>query len=268
MFTYNTCFSSDCGLCSSCCKDRDTRVYASPYDKAFSDYHDDEVKEVVKKAKELKENKFHNLPIHDILGKVMGVKSHTIYIPLDKRIRKIKEQIEENEIYHRLWMEELERTNEHFSEPDFQGSRTKRNPDFCPDGLPDLTPGLTNIPHQIPDYNDKNVMKKIDNYRNKYWKDMEVLKKKYGFENYESVGTIPKNVTLTERQYNKIKLPSDLTLKKGEKFKLINCSNYTCDNIQCLDMNAIYCAETRILDIPMYTEGSNYELCGLCLLGK
>jgi hypothetical protein len=239
----------------------------SPYGDEFSDYHHDDAKVVVKKAKDLKKNKFQNLPINDIIGFVMGVKSHTIYVPLDKRIKKIKEQIEENEMYHRLWVEELQRTNEHFSVPYFQGSCIKRNPDFCPDGLPDLTQGLTTIPHQQPDYNDKEVMKKIEIYRTQYWKDMEILKKKYGFKDYKSVGTIPTNVTLTERQYNKIKLPSDLTLKKGEEFKLLNCLNYSCDNINCLDMNAIYCAETRTLDIPMYTQGSQYEICGLCLLG-
>ena len=90
MFAYNQCFSSNCGLCSSCCKDPNNRVYVSPYGDEFSDYHHDDAKVVVKKAKDLKENKFQNLPINDIIGFVMGVKSHTIYVPLDKRIKKIK----------------------------------------------------------------------------------------------------------------------------------------------------------------------------------
>ena len=97
---------------------------------------------------------------------------------------------------------------------------------------------------------------------------MEVLKNKYQFKDYNSIGIIPTSVSLTEKQYNKIKLPSDLTLKKGAKFTLLRDCDHCCDNINCLDMNSIYCAETRTLDIPIYTQDAQYELCGLCLLGK
>ncbi len=273
MFTFKECFSSDCGHCSCCCKGKGEMVYISPYDDTFADYQDSEAKEAVKKAKELKKNKFRHLPIreggwgtlHDILGNVMGVKSHAIYIPLDKRIKKVKEQIEENESKHRRWMEDFERVNEL---PVNKGSLVKRLPEFSPDGLPDLTPGIISIPYQEPDYNDKEVMKKIDIYRDQYWKDMKDLKNKFQFKNYKSIGTIPTSVQLTEKQYIKIKLPSDLTLKKGAKFTLLRDNNHCCDTINCLDMNSIYCAESRTLDIPIYTQDAQYEICGLCLLGK
>ena len=265
MFTFKECFSSDCGHCSACCRDKGERAYVSPYDDTFSDYQDSEAKEAVKKTKELKKNKFHHLPIHNILGKVMGVKSHTIYVPLDKRIQKVKIQIEENNIKHKLWIDELERVSEL---PVNKGSKVRRISEFSPDGLPDLTPEITSIPYQEPDYNDKAVMKKIEVYREQYWKDMEVLKNKYQFKDYNSIGTIPTSVSLKEKQYNKIKLPSDLTLKKGAKFTLLRDCDHCCDNINCLDMNSIYCAETRTLDIPIYTQDAQYELCGLCLLGK
>lgn len=264
MFTFNECFSSDCGMCSACCKGKG--VYVSPYGDAFSDYQCDEAKEAVKKAEGLKKTIFNHLDIHGILGNVMGVKAHTIYIPLEKRIQKVNKQIEENKIKHRLWVEELERENT--TSLQFGGSNIRRLTPFDPAGLPDLTQGLTDVPYQEPDYNDKEVMRKIDIYRDQYWKDMEVLKNKYRFKDYKSIGTIPKFVTLNDNQYNKIKLPSDLTLRKGANFKLLNVLNYSCDNIQCLDMNSIYCAETRTLDIPMYTQDSQYEVCGLCLLGK
>ena len=264
MFTFDVCFSSDCGLCSACCKG--TGMYVSPYGDAFSEYQCGEAKEAVKKAEGLKKTKFNHLDIHDILGNVMGVKAHTIYIPLAKRIQKVNIQIEENKIKHRRWVKELDRENT--TSHQFSGSSIRRLKTFSPDGLPDLTQGLTDVPYQDPDYNDKGVMRKIDIYRDQYWKDMEVLKNKYRFKDYKSIGTIPKFVTLNDNQYNKIKLPSDISLRKGAKFKLLNVLNYSCDNIQCLDMNSIYCAETRTLNIPMYTHDSQYEVCGLCLLGK
>jgi hypothetical protein len=307
MFTFDVCFSSDCGLCSACCKG--TGMYVSPYGDAFSEYQCGEAKEAVKKAEGLKKTKFNHLDIHDILGNVMGVKAHTIYIPLAKRIQKVNIQIEENKIKHRRWVKELDRENttshqfsgssidrenttshpwrvsaserwskegrreqsndrENTTSHQFSGSSIRRLKTFSPDGLPDLTQGLTDVPYQDPDYNDKGVMRKIDIYRDQYWKDMEVLKNKYRFKDYKSIGTIPKFVTLNDNQYNKIKLPSDISLRKGAKFKLLNVLNYSCDNIQCLDMNSIYCAETRTLNIPMYTHDSQYEVCGLCLLGK
>ena len=58
MFTFKECFSSDCGHCSACCRDKGERDYVSPYDDTFSDYQDSEAIEAVKKTKELKLWKF------------------------------------------------------------------------------------------------------------------------------------------------------------------------------------------------------------------
>ena len=104
-FTFKECFSSDCGHCSKCCKDLKNFKFISPYDDQFSNTHDKEVKELILKAKHLQSNdKFKNLSSNTILSNIMKVKTGAVYISLDKRIKREKEKIQENQKKHDLMM--------------------------------------------------------------------------------------------------------------------------------------------------------------------
>ena len=263
MFTYPQCFSSDCGYCSSCNDDKKSIIYNSPFNEVFENTHGKEVKDIISKTKDIKNKGISSLDSNIILGKVLSIKTKSVYIPLEKYIAHEKELIKKNEEKHVMYM------LENYTDED--GSREtliRRLPQFDPAGLPDLTPGVVDIPYQIPDYTDKNVMKKIDDYREEYWKNMEILKKKYNFQDHKKYGDIPKNVIISDKQFNVIKLPDDIKLQERSSFRLLKSYNYSCDNILCLDMSSIYCAETRTLDIPIYTHNKEFELCGLCLLGR
>lgn len=262
MFTYPQCFSSNCGYCSSCNGDKKSIIYNSPYNEVFENTHDKEVKDLISKTKDIKNKGKSSLDPNTILGKVLSIKTKSVYIPLEKYIAHEKELIKENQEKHDMYMLENFPDND-----DSRETLIRRLPHFDPAGLPDLTPGIVDIPYQIPDYTDKNVMKKIDDYRDAYWKNMEILKKKYNFQDHKKFGDIPKNVIISDKQFNVIKLPDDIKLQKRSSFRLLNSYNYACDNISCLDMNSIYCAETRTFDIPIYTHNKEFELCGLCLLG-
>jgi len=205
------------------------------------------------------------------------------YISLEKRIEKEKEKIEQNELSHRTTIRNLngmiggltdEDDDEDYDEDYYDyygcGDRERiirRLPHFDPSGLPDLTPGVTEIPYKIPDYNDPEVMKEINEYRDEYWKDMDTFMEKYKVKTRKDKGDLPSNVTLSDRQFDHIELPSDLTLEKKSSFQLLNNLNFSCDNIKCLDMNCIYVCDSRTMYIPMYTHDKEYELCGLCLIG-
>lgn len=268
-FTYSHCFSSNCGCCSSCNDDKKTIDYISPYNDVFSDTHDKEIKKLISKTKDIKKQGKTSLDENDILGNLISIKTKSVYIPLETYISHEKELIKKNKEEHDNFMQLYDFSDDE-SEDDWldRDVLIRRLPQFDPSGLPDLTPGVVEMPYQIPDYTDKNVMKKIDDYREEYWKNMEILKKKYNFQDHKKYGDIPKNVIISDKQFNVIKLPEDIKFQKSSNFKLLKCCNYSCDNISCLDMNSIYCAETRTLDIPIYTYNKEFELCGLCLLGN
>ena len=267
-FTFQECFSSECGHCSKCCGELKDFKFISPYDDTFSNTQDKEVKEVILKAKRIQQDdKFKNLSLNTIFANIMKVKTGSVYIPLDKRIKKEKENIEKNKETHLMNM--LCKYGIDLSNPTlYRKEKIRRLPEFSPCGLPDLDPDIVNIPHSIPDYNDKEVMKNINEYREKYWNDMETLMLKYNVKSKEEIGDLPKLVILSDKQYENLSLPGDINLEKNSTFTHLPSYNYCCDNIKCLDMNSIYCCETRTLDIPIYTHDNNFELCALCLMGR
>ena len=93
-FTFTECFSSDCGYCSVCCRDKEGIPFVSPFDDVFSNTQDPEMKNIITKVKRLKHGNDRYGDIHLILKWVMDVRYHKVYIPLEKRIQKVKNDIE------------------------------------------------------------------------------------------------------------------------------------------------------------------------------
>ena len=81
---------------------------------------------------------------------------------------------------------------------------------------------------------------------------------------------IPPKITLKEKKYNAITLPSYANVNIGDEYTLIKgIHGCVCDNKHCFDM--YYIAEeiehtSNYTKVPMYTKNKDHELCILCLL--
>lgn len=102
--TLDSCFSTSCGLCSTCC--RGTHMgYNLPLSQCF--FHTKEAIFIINTVEKLKKDKLKHRSELDILKKVMEVHGNMSFIPLDKRIQSEKKKIEENEKMHQLRMNTL-----------------------------------------------------------------------------------------------------------------------------------------------------------------
>jgi hypothetical protein len=80
--------------------DRNCIKYSSPYNYTFSCCHDKDVKDMILKTEYIKKAGKTKLDHNTILGKVISIKTKSVFIPLHKHILHEKELIRDNQERH------------------------------------------------------------------------------------------------------------------------------------------------------------------------